>query len=257
MEPWRAKLDAGDPDGAWDLFIGRYRRLVLATIRRTLGGDEDLLDVFADVCAALSANELERLRRYRRAEDSDRFSTWLVAVVHNRTIDWLRRRDGRPRPTPPPGLSPIQLRIFEDLLVRRLSHAEAYERVRAPRAAPAMTFGSFLKEAAAMYRAVERARRRGVLHYLTGPAPDERASEGADAAYAAAELASRLDEALGSLRADERLAVQLFVVDGVPAAEVARLVGWPDAKSVYNRVHRALQRLRERLQRQGIRPADL
>lgn len=255
MEPWRAKLDAGDPDGAWDLFIGRYRRLVLATIRRTLGGDEDLLDVFADVCAALSANELDGLRRYRGAEGSGRFSTWLVAVVHNRAIDWLRRRDGRPRVTPPSGLSPIQLRIFEDVLVRRLSHAEAYERARTRDASP-LSFGSFLKEVAAMYRVVERARARGALHYLVARAPEERSPASAEAAYEAAELAGRLNEALDSLRADERLAVQLFVVDGMPADEVARLVGWPDAKTVYNRVRRALHRLRERLQRQGIPPAE-
>jgi RNA polymerase sigma factor (sigma-70 family) len=256
MEPWRAKLSAGDPVGAWDLFIARYRRLVLTTIRRTLGRDEDLADVFADVCATLSANDLERLRRYRSSGERGRFSTWLVAVVHNHTIDWLRRREGRPRPTPPPGLTAIQLRIFEDVLVHRFSHAEAYERARARDASP-LSFGSFLKEVAAMYRAVERARARGVLHYLAAFAPEDRSPASAEVAFEAAELAGRLRDALDALAADERLAVQLYIVDGVSAAEVARVVGWPDAKSVYNRVHRALHRLRERLQRQGIPPAEL
>ncbi len=139
--------------------------------------------------------------------------------------------------------------------MRRLSHAEAYERARTRDASP-LSFGSFLKEVAAMYRVVERARARGALHYLVARAPEERSPASAEAAYEAAELAGRLNEALDSLRADERLAVQLFVVDGMPADEVARLVGWPDAKTVYNRVRRALHRLRERLQRQGIPPAE-
>ena len=52
------------------------------------------------------------------------------------------------------------------------------------------------------------------------------------------EVAPRLDALLGDLPADERLAVRLFVVEDLPAAEVARVVGWPNAKAVYNRVRR-------------------
>ena len=58
-------------------------------------------------------------------------------------------------------------------------------------------------------------------------------------------------------RRDERLAVQLFVVDEMPAAEVARTVGWRNAKAVYNRVYRALGTLGQGLERQGIRRGDL
>jgi RNA polymerase sigma factor (sigma-70 family) len=256
LEPWREKLEAGDPDRAWDLFLSRYRRLIVATIRRTLGGDADLLDVFADVCSALAANDLERPRSHPGDSGKGRFSTWLVAVVHNQTIDWLRRRDGRPRARPPRGLSSLQHEIFEHVFVRRLAHAEAYERVRA-RTSPELTFGSFLKDVAEVYRAVERTRARGALHYFAGPQLEQSFSASADDSHARSELRVRLDEALRGLPAEERLAVQLFVVDGVPAADVARLVGWPDAKAVYNRVYRALDRLRARLEHQGISPADL
>jgi DNA-directed RNA polymerase specialized sigma24 family protein len=41
------------------------------------------------------------------------------------------------------------------------------------------------------------------------------------------------------------------------AADVARLVGWPDAKAVYNRVYRALATLRAELGREGIGSGDL
>jgi DNA-directed RNA polymerase specialized sigma24 family protein len=63
--------------------------------------------------------------------------------------------------------------------------------------------------------------------------------------------------ALQSLSADERLAVQLFVVDELPAVEVARIVGWPNAKAVYNRVYRALAQLRLRLEGEGLGFTDL
>lgn len=66
------------------------------------------------------------------------------------------------------------------------------------------------------------------------------------------DTAQRLDEVLRTLDPDVRLAVQLFVVDEMPAAEIARHVGWPDAKTVYNRVYRALAVVRKGLALRGI-----
>jgi RNA polymerase sigma factor (sigma-70 family) len=257
LERWRAKLSEGDPDAAWDLFIDRYRRLILATIRRTLGSDEDLLEVFAEVCRALAANDLERLSRYvDSSAHKARFSTWLVAVVHNQTIDWIRSRDGRVRIKVPPGLTPIQEQLFEQIFVQRRTHAEAFELMRASTGGE-LSFGAFLKAVADTYRAIERARSRGALHYLAGgPPAREESTPGMDP-LELSELGSRLEEVLRSLPDDERLALQLFVIDEVPAADVARLVGWPNAKAVYNRVYRALQSLRSRLEHEGISLADL
>jgi DNA-directed RNA polymerase specialized sigma24 family protein len=51
--------------------------------------------------------------------------------------------------------------------------------------------------------------------------------------------------------------VRLFVVEEPPAAEVARIVGWPRAKTVYNRVYRALAAMRVHFERSGIGPGDL
>ena len=33
MEPWLARPEEGDADGAWDWFLERYRRLIFSTIR--------------------------------------------------------------------------------------------------------------------------------------------------------------------------------------------------------------------------------
>ena len=129
LESWRAKLSAGNTDGAWDEFITRYRRLILATIRRTLGDDDDVVDVFAEVCANLSANGLTRLLRHDESAGA-RFSTWLVAVVHHQTIDWVRQREGRHRVRPPAGLSRLQQQIFQHVFDERRTHVEAYELIR-------------------------------------------------------------------------------------------------------------------------------
>ena len=64
MEPWQSELAAGRHQAAWDLVIDRYRRLIMATIRRLVDDDDDSMDVFASVCEALTANELARLKRF-------------------------------------------------------------------------------------------------------------------------------------------------------------------------------------------------
>lgn len=258
VESWSVRLAEGDAEGAWELFIDRYRPLIVATIRRTIDDDDSAHDVFADVCGTLSEHDLRRLRSYAdRPEPRARFSTWLVTVVHHLVIDWLRKRDGRRRVRPPAALTGVQREIFRRIFAERRSHVEAYELVSA--AAPGtLSFSSFLKELAETYRVVQRRQPGGVMRYMPGaPAPEYPTGGDADAALAAATGVARIADLIDSLPADERLALQLSVIEELPAADVARMVGWANAKAVYNRVHRLLARLRAACERQGIRLTDL
>jgi DNA-directed RNA polymerase specialized sigma24 family protein len=249
----------GEIEAAWALFSERYRPLILATIRRTVHDQERVLDVFAHVCQALAADDLARLRRFtERAAHAARFSTWLVTVVRHQTIDWLRQQEGRRRLRVPTELSALQQKIFQHVFGDGRSHAEAYE-LLCSSGDCTLPFAAFLREVAETYRAVERQRgKRGVMHYLVPP-PTHSAQAGVivDDPFSALPPAKEMTAALEALPADERLALQLFVVDGLPAAEVARLVGWPNAKAVYNRTYRTLAALRARLAQHGIGPGDL
>ncbi len=256
MDRWITTLREGDPEAAWDLFVERYRRLIFATIRHYAQDYDDVMDVFAQVCGALRANKLARLRRYTdETNPRARFSTWLVAVVRNQTIDWFRHRDGRKRlSTAATALPPVQQSIFKDVFLESRSHLEAYELLRT-RDGLDITFGAFLKDLHATYAAISSQRKGRLLRELGDavPPPDVEShapSPGFD-------TAQRIAEALEVLQADERVAVQLFVVEQVPATEVARMVGWPNAKAVYNRVYRVLARIRAGFERQGIGPDDL
>ncbi|HUP88728.1 MAG TPA: sigma-70 family RNA polymerase sigma factor [Longimicrobiales bacterium] len=66
------------------------------------------------------------------------------------------------------------------------------------------------------------------------------------------DLRAKLEEELERLKPDERLAIKLYLLEDLPAAEVARVLGWGSAKSVYNSVYRALATLRERLEQAGV-----
>jgi RNA polymerase sigma factor (sigma-70 family) len=258
VEPWIAPLTSGSSEAAWDLLIGRYRRLIFAAIRRSTTDPDDVMDVFARVCEALRENDFARLRRYAgQADASRRFSTWLCAVIHNVAVDWIRSRDGRPRLTAAArALPPLQQRLFEYVFVQQRSHVEAYE-LLVSRDAPTLTFPEFLRELSATYRTIGSGPRGRLIQELT-PTPPEPAPEDdhVDPAMLV-ERRSVLGEAMNALSDEDRLAVQLYVVEGMPAEQVARALALAGAKAVYNRVYRALAVLKGRLQQSGINAGDL
>jgi RNA polymerase sigma factor (sigma-70 family) len=255
-EGWATEFLRGRTDHAWDLFLTRYRRLIFAAIRHYTQDYDDVMDVFARVCEALRADDFRRLRTYVEGRDHRaRFSTWLVTVVRHLTVDWFRERDGRKRlPALAAGLPDVQRRIFEHVFLGRRSHLETYELIRAGDSC--LSFRQFLVELRATYRAVTQGRRGTLLRDLGGPfLPDAEAPEPSPSDVAdLRELAERL---LSSLTAEERVAVQLYVIHELPAEDVARIIGAPNAKVVYNRVYRALAAARGTLERAGIRREDV
>ncbi len=257
MEGWEAELGAGRPDAAWDLFLDRYRRLVFAAIRHYAQDYDDVMDVFARVCDALREDDLRRLRSYTAQPDHRaRFSTWLVAVVRNLTVDWFRHRDGRRRlSVVAEALPPLRRCIFEHVFLDQRSHIETYELIHA-REAPALSFTEFLSELRATYRAVTDGRRGRVLGDLGGP-PLRDSEPSGSSPVETADARDLLERALEALTAEDRAAVELYVVEELPAVDVARILGLPNAKAVHNRVYRALAAVRARLAQVGIGRGDL
>jgi RNA polymerase sigma factor (sigma-70 family) len=252
MDAWVGELRRGSSEAAWDLFLDRYRRLIFAAIRHYAQDYDDVMDVFARVCESLREDDLRRLRVYVEQRDHRAtFSTWLVTVVRNLTVDWFRHRDGRHRiSVVAERLPPLQRCIFEHVFLQRRSHVEAYELIRAS-VSRTLSFRQFLSELRATYTAVTSGRRGLLLAELGSPAPPDSAPEEPATEDLSVEGSERLEDALRSLSPEDRVTVQLFVVEEMPAADVARVVGLPNAKAVYNRVYRALAVLRGRLEGAG------
>jgi RNA polymerase sigma factor (sigma-70 family) len=256
LERWLEELQAGRPEAGWDAFLDAYRALLFAVIRHYVQDHDDVMDVFTWICEGLRKNDFRRLRSYA-AEPVHRasFATWLVAVVRNLAVDWLRRRDGRERADAIDStLSPLQRRIREEVFTRGRTHAEAYELIRSRDCAD-LTFGRFLRELAEVYRAVTQGRGR-LARELASPAPPGTAFSELEA-LASGDARRALVGPLRSLPREDRVAVEMYVIDEVPAADIARVLGLPNAKSVYNRVYRALEAMRRELERAGIGRDDL
>lgn len=257
MEEWVAELQRGRSDPAWDLFLTRYRRLIFAAIRHYAQDYDDVMDVFARVCEALREDDLKRLRSYIAQPDHRaRFSTWLVTVVRNLTVDWFRERDGRRRlSTAAEKLPSLRRRIFELVFQDHRSHVEAYEIIRS-REAPALSFREFQSELRATYRAITTGRQGQLLREF-GITPDVEMEHELALDPDPPVSRAQLDQALGCLSAADRVAVELYVVQELPGEDVARVLGLPNAKAVYNRVYRALAAMRERLEQAGVRKEDV
>ena len=258
VESWIAPLEAGDPEAAWDLFIERYRRLIFSAIRHYTTEPDEVMEVFAHACEVLRADNFARLRRCAAHVDPARpFSTWLVVVVHNQTIDWFRHRNGRPRLSAfATSLPPLRRLIFQYVFLERRSHVETYELLRSREAE--LSFRDFLEELRATYRAATSARHGHLMNGLgVAPAPVSNAEASDDDPAVRAEQRAVLDSALASLADEDRLVVQLYVVEEMPAEQVARALGCPNAKTVYNRVYRALATVRASLERAGIKAGHL
>jgi len=261
VDAWVVEFRRGKTDAAWDLFLDRYRRLIFAAIRHYAQDYDDVMDVFARTCEALRADELRRLRSWvEQSEHRARFSTWLVTVVRHVTVDWFRHRDGRRRLSAvAEGLPLLRRRIFEHVFLEQRSHIEAYELIHA-REAPTLTFREFLSELRATYHAVSTGRRGQVLRDLA-PASEVVENLPADpagpTATGVAEQSQLMERALSMLSPDDRLIVELYILEELPAETVAQVLGLANAKAVYNRAYRALALLREQLERAGVRREDV
>jgi RNA polymerase sigma factor (sigma-70 family) len=254
MDDWIRELRRGNSDAAWDLFLGRYRRLVFSAIRHYARDYDDVMDVFARVCDRLREDNLRRLRTYiDETGHRATFTTWLVTVVRNLTIDWFRHRDGRLRVSALAGrLSPVQHEIFTHVFVDGHSHVATYELVRT-RSHPELSFREFLVELREAYQVASHGRRGRILAELGVPLSEALAIESREDDALDPPDVEELERALDTLKDEDRVLVQLFVIDELPAADVARVLGLPNAKAVYNRAYRALASLRQHLERVGVR----
>lgn len=237
--------NGGDVEAIWDRFMDRYRRVVFAAIQRLAPGEDAVMDAFAFVCEKLRADNLRRLRAFDPAAGA-KFTTWITAVVRNLTIDWLRSVDGRKSaPAFFASLEPVEQSVYEKIIGSGCSFAEAYGQLKSNGAFDG-SYGEFLRCVAGLYRRVVNHSPRAARELFGTNVEADLAAVSQSEALSPDDFVD-VDTALARLEPDLRRAILLFVVEGFPAEKVAKMVGWPNARTVYNRVRRALAAIRDDL----------
>jgi RNA polymerase sigma-70 factor (ECF subfamily) len=114
------RLQAGDGNAVEALY-DRFRRPAFSLARRILGDDAMAEDVLQDVFLGVWRDPWA----YERARGS--FASWLLAVVHHKAVDAVRREESQRRRTVQAG---DELVLAEPMATRDVDE-EAWSRVRA------------------------------------------------------------------------------------------------------------------------------
>jgi DNA-directed RNA polymerase specialized sigma24 family protein len=254
MQDWVCALLDGRAEEGHRLLLHDLGATILTWISRAVPDPDDAMDTYAFVGEALAAHNFRRLRRVGLLAAPERDAkAWLAVVVRRLVLDWVRSRNGRPHRAVPRGLSPLAQMIYRVLYLRLGTVTEAYEQARAT-GLHTLPFGPFLREVREVERRTRRWRQRERSRVRRGTWQEAELISASQTAIDRIVSEESLDELAGCLnllQPEIRRSVELFVVQGLPAAEVARLLGWPGPKSVYNRVGRALRRLRALLKDRG------
>ena len=112
------RLQAGDRRAVEDLY-DRFRRPAFSLARRILGDDVMAEDVLQDVFLGVWRDPWA----YERARGS--FASWLLAVVHHKAVDAVRREESQRRRT---ALAGDELMLAEPMAIREVEE-EAWSRV--------------------------------------------------------------------------------------------------------------------------------
>ena len=209
----------------------------LARLRSAGGAERDA--AWADFVAAHSAVVLRTCRRVIRDYDGamDAYAFVLEALREN---DHHRLRayapDGR-----------TQFATWLVVVTRRLALDHLRQR-----------YGRARSEDAD--RKAEHTARRKLQDLLAAEVePDQlpdRDGAGPEAALRRAELAARLDRAVGELPPEDRLLLVLRYVDERPVREIARALRLKTVFHAYRRLNATIALLRERLRRLGVDEAE-
>jgi DNA-directed RNA polymerase specialized sigma24 family protein len=256
-DPVLLELLARDPSRGWRAFIDHYTPLILTVIERAgVSGRDEAMEVYVLACDRFAENDCRRLCRHDPSKGA--LSTWVGAIVRHTVVDWVRSQAGRRRLFGTIGeLSRSDQRVFEEYYWNGRTVAEISEMVRGDRVAPLGLTGT-LDALERVERALTSRQRAELLTFaarrpavsltdddeepslvVTDPSPDP------ETTLRVVEAGRALEAAMLELPEDDRLIVQMRIVDGLTLGEIGRALRLPDVTSA--RLHAILARLRARL----------
>jgi RNA polymerase sigma factor (sigma-70 family) len=254
LETLLRDLYSPDPQDAWAEFLAEYALVIYQVARHFEADPDDAADCFQFVCEQLIDHRARRLTKFR-GEGSATFSTWLRAIVRNLCIDWHRKKFGRHRPFS----SVSQLPLFDQQVFRML-----YQRALPPEECVTLLAAEFpnatihqINESRSRIEGVLSSNQRWLLAQRAvgpnghaeysdetleavrgvGPDPEAKAIEN--------EQRKRLERAMKSLSANERLLIRLRFEEGLTLEKAASLLGLGNAQKADRQIKEILTRLRK------------
>ena len=246
-------------DDAWAEFLESYSSVLYRTARACTQDQDAAADCYLHICERLARDGCRRLRKFK-AGGSASFTTWLRVVARNLCFDWHRSRFGRHRPFKAmQQLSPLELEVYNSRIVDRSSQQETLHRVKSRFPGLYITdlseieerlVGSLTSRQNWILGTVRRPEfgttvavlgeedEPGIVD-IADPTPNQ------EMQIADRERHARLQKAVDSLPARERLLLQLRFEQELSLEEIARLCGLDRAQSVHRTLASVLKKLHQ------------
>jgi len=266
-----ARMARRDP-GAWSDFLDSFADVLFRSVCRFASDADERMDLFLQVCTALRADEMRRLRMYHaRPGSSATLATYLSVVVKNLAIDQHRAAAGRFRPFRQIEALPQFERLVFDYHLRDsrplrevrdlLSDRHGIRVTESDLAAAADRVASTLSASQRWRLAARHAARRPALPVdtvrIAAPAHESRSAPTTPDLHLREEEAERLfQEALSALPSRQHLALVLRYRDGLAGPEVAKVLGLSTSQAD-RLATQGVTRLRESLHRSGVQREEL
>lgn len=261
IAPFLDALRSSKPREGWVEFLTEYSPILYQTARNCTSTDDDAADCYVNICEQLAQNNFRRLLRFNPAGTAS-FITWLRVVARNLCIDWHRKRSGRFRTFKSlRSRSALELEVYYHRFVHNVPPQEALARLEP--LFPGVSMADLRTIEESIHQSLS-SRQQWILSSRTASLAAPVAVAGEEEGIGTIEVPdpspdqeerikskqeqARLQKAITSLPAEERLLLQLRFEQDLSLDEIAKLRGLGDAQ----RCHRALAAILKKLRR-GLR----
>ena len=246
------RLNSGDRDAAWTLFLEEHAALVLRVVRHFEANADDVSDCFQFICEQLVKDSFRRLRRFQ-PDGAAEFSTWLRAVVRNLCLDWHRKRFGRSRAFRSiERLSDLDQAIFRLVHEHGDTEQEAFNSLRSrfPELTPALVASSIERINSTLTPSQTwslQARGQPTIDFDGHGVEIADFDGGPEAQAIKNETRAMLMRAVNRLPKEKRLLIRLRFEEELTLEQIARLLEFNNPQRVDREIKQILSVLRKEL----------
>ena len=265
-----------DPDHAWDSFLERFNKLIMAVIRKLVSDHDETMEIYAHVLENLKKDNYKKLTSYFDQHRDYSFESWIAVVVRNCCFDWFRREKGRRRLLKCiEALPSVDQWIFRYIYWQGLSRDVTHQLLTTKHDCK-LSYKEMCAHLEHMNTILHQQTHWNIRHNWQAVLPplsvdsDELAEEQIISHHAPEEVNSSqekqlierdskqmLQEILRTLPVQEQLIIQLRFYKDLTLEEIARVLKMKNLWQVRRKLQKALKSLQKKLRERGISHSDL
>ena len=265
-----------DPDRAWDSFLERFNKLIMAVIRKLVSDHDETMEIYAHVLENLKKDNYKKLTSFFDQRRDYGFESWIAVVARNCCFDWFRREKGRRRLLKCiKALPSVDQWIFRYIYWQGLSRDVTHQLLTTKHIYK-LSYEEMCAHLENINRILHQQTKWNIRHNWQDVLPpisvdsdeqggeqvishhdSEKATPSPEKQLIARDSAQKLQEILSTLPIQEQLIIQLRFYKDLTLEEIARVLKMKNLWQVRRKLQKALKSLQKKLRERGIGPSDI